>query len=77
MKTDTAQREENIVLNVRKNNRLTAEYWYVVEPDVWQGDRIRFMHVLKKCRKVWIMSRLKSGKRLHIQGNDEWVSWIL
>ena len=21
--------------------------------DVWQGDRIRFMHVLKKCRKVW------------------------
>ena len=47
--------------------KKSAGFWYVVEPDVWQGDRIRFMHVLKKCRKVWIMSRLKSEKRLHIR----------
>lgn len=56
--------EKNVRKSIRKKS---AGFWYVVEPDVWQGDRIRFMHVLKKCRKVWIMSRLKSEKRLHIR----------
>ena len=27
----------------RKNNRLTAEYWFAGEPDVWQVDQARFM----------------------------------
>ena len=35
--------ENRTELNVRKNNRLTAEYWFAGEPDVWQVDQARFM----------------------------------
>ncbi len=77
MKIENRTELKEYRMNVRKNNRLTAEYWFAGEPDVWQVDQARFMKVKRTDKRSYRGRSKDRGRNRTYKGYEEWMSWLL